>query len=426
VFGSFPIYEKQQQQQTTNNNIDNDSNHNDNKDHHQLFLTPEELIPARNIGKILRSGSLMADVFQNSHETVVDDTEHIWRALLRLAVQERKDGTPCALKRLWTCGLTDAGLHNLFVSGDNLWLFDLGEPRLYSVPAFLTKFLFSFFHTLGMQEDETGTTWVNRFQVDDDSNNDNINGNNMDDDDGDFNNTHYLYRSEKLQITKETKELLEHAYDAFEITLDRIIDGLFHGDDGLRWLLIRYVTLQLFSDASFCLHKWLIKGGGRDDDENHNTGNEKWLWRALWDFYAAYDLQSADSFYRLKVEHPAHREDYYDGLSTEREMSMRKSEFRQSEFQHDLHTRFESLGGLMEIPSESKDESDQEQQEPEPEKQKEEEKQIMAQEQNLEQELPKKVNLLARSRSGLGFSLRKSNVAAFIGVGLEDEEKYEA
>jgi len=47
---------------------------------------------------------------------------------------------------------------------------------------------------------------------------------------------------------------------------------------------------------------------------------------------------------------------------------MRKSEFRQSEFQHDLHTRFESLGGLMEIPSESKEESDQEQQEPEPEK----------------------------------------------------------
>jgi hypothetical protein len=196
------------------------------------------------------------------------------------------------LTRIWTCGLTDAGLHNLFLSADSLWLFDLGEPQLFSAPGFLTKFLFSFFHTLGMEEEEGSTDgeWVRRFEV--------------------------RHETDKLRLTKETEELLSHAYQAFEITLDRMIDELFEGDDSLRWLLIQYVTLQLFSDASFCLQRWTVKGGGRTRNANHQKGIEKWLWRALWDMYIAFDINSREVWSKLNVEHPSHRDSvFYTDMS---------------------------------------------------------------------------------------------------------------
>jgi hypothetical protein len=116
----------------------------------------------------------------------------------------------------------------------------------------------------------------------------------------------------KLRITQDSEELLSKAYNAFEITLDRLIDELFHGDDSLRWLLIQYVTLQLFSDAAFCLERWTIKGGGRARDSNHHKGIEKWLWRALWDMYVAFDINTSETWVRLKVEHPSHRESSWE------------------------------------------------------------------------------------------------------------------
>ena len=135
-------------------------------------------------------------------------------------------------------GLADAGLHNLFCSNDRVWFFDLGEPTLTSVPAFLTKFLFSFFHTLGMQEPEAdNTTWVRRFE--------------------------HNKRSQKLKLTEETSTLLSQSYDAFGVALDRIVNEIFDGEDSARWLLMQYMTLQLVSDASFCLQKWTIKVSAR-------------------------------------------------------------------------------------------------------------------------------------------------------------------
>ena len=191
-----------------------------------------------------------------------------------------------ALTRIWTCGLTDAGVHNLFLDQTSISLFDLGSPQLYSAPGFLTKFLFSFFHTLGMEEDpDDSDTWVRRFE------HNRITG--------------------KLRKTYETNTLLKHAYSAFETTLDRVILELFDGDDSLRWLLIQYMTLQLISDASFCLQRWTIKGGGRTRDANHQTGIEKWLWRALWDLYVAFDLNTSETWTRLGVVHPSNRESVY-------------------------------------------------------------------------------------------------------------------
>ena len=29
-----------------------------------------------------------------------------------------------------TCGVSDGGLHNMFLGADQIWLFDLGEPKL--------------------------------------------------------------------------------------------------------------------------------------------------------------------------------------------------------------------------------------------------------------------------------------------------------
>ena len=112
----------------------------------------------------------------------------------------------------------------------------------------------------------------------------------------------------KLELTMETIDLLPKAYDAYEICLDRIINEVFDGDDHLRWLLLQYTTLQLLSDAAFCLQRWQFKGGGRPrSSTNHNAreGIEKWLWRALWDIYIACDINKQESWLRFGVEHPA-------------------------------------------------------------------------------------------------------------------------
>jgi hypothetical protein len=244
-----------------------------------MTLTPEEEIPAHHLGRLLRSGALMSDSFCNCpmEPTVLHPHQHYWRNILRRAVDTRQNMSPTALRRIWTCGLTDAGIHNLFLSDNDLSLFDLGEPQLQSLPGFLTKFLFSFFHTLGMQEDEN-KDWIRRFEPTKDG--------------------------QLLALTKETVDLLPKAYDAFGICLDRMIEELFEGDDSLRWLLLQYVTMQLLSDTAFCLQRWEIKGGGRARSTNHNKGIEKWLWRALWDVYVAYDINTQESWTRMRVEHP--------------------------------------------------------------------------------------------------------------------------
>jgi len=192
------------------------------------------------------------------------------------AVSNRKGMSPNATKRIWTSGLADAGIHNLFVSPDDLYFFDLGVPQLQSLPGFMTKFLFSFFHVLGMQEGNDNE-WVSRF----------------------------IPEGDKLTLTVETRHLLSQAYDAFEVSLDRIIDEIFDGDHHLRWLLLQYVTLQLLSDAAFCLQRWNMKGGGRQRVNNHNEGLERWLWRALWDMFIAFDINTKESWQRLQVEHPS-------------------------------------------------------------------------------------------------------------------------
>lgn len=252
-----------------------------------LILTPEEQIPAYHLGMITIPGALLGRTFAKSplEPTVLESMgphSNYWQTLLSAAVAEKaahqNNNNSMIWKRLWTCGLADAGLHNLFLSESRLWLFDLGEPQLTSVPGFLTKFLFSFFHTLGMQEPATddSNTWVRRFD--------------------------HNPKTCQLQLTSRTSQLLYLSYSAFERALDRIVNELFNGDDSVRWLLLQYVTLQLISDASFCLQRWTVKGGGRARDSNHQEGLEKWLWRALWDIYVACDINSTSSLHRLKVQ----------------------------------------------------------------------------------------------------------------------------
>jgi hypothetical protein len=235
-----------------------------------VILTNEEKLPARLLGIILRTGAVMSDVFDYDPNmtTALDvksrdgnrDKCDTWRVLLRDAVSLKGSA---ALKCIWNCGIADGGLHNLFLSCDKIWFFDLGEPTLQPLPAFLTKFLFSFLHSLGMADDEVNGGWVNRFVP------------------GDI-----------LKLTRETQMLVPKAYDALKVTLDRLIEELFDGEEQVRGLLINYATLQLLSDAAFCLHRWTVKGGGRPKDSNHNRNLEKWLWRALWDIYIATDLNT--------------------------------------------------------------------------------------------------------------------------------------
>eukprot|EP00980_Cylindrotheca_fusiformis_P014000 scaffold3653_cov124-Cylindrotheca_fusiformis.AAC.3 len=242
-----------------------------------LILTEEEVFPAKCIGALLRRESIMSDIFLDapSEPAPVAPGSDYWKNILRRAVDDRESMSPSALKRVWDCGLADAGIHNLFVTETDLFLFDLGEPQLQSLPGFLTKFLFSFFHTLGMEDDDT-TGWVRRFDVEGD----------------------------KLKLTEATKDLLPKAYEAFEKSLDRLILEVLDGDQKLRWLLLQYVTLQLLSDTAFCLQRWAIKGGGEDREHNHQKGIEMWLWRALWDIYIACDINTLESWARFRIEAP--------------------------------------------------------------------------------------------------------------------------
>lgn len=176
------------------------------------------------------------------------------------------EGKAAALDCIWTCGLTDAGLHNTFITQERgLEFFDLGEPRSEPQPAFLTKFLMSYFHTAGMAEDENSDgTWVRRFRV--------VNRNG----------------EQLLELTEKTKELIPYLHKAFSYTLDYFIKHLFYSDEKVRSLLAKYVILQLLSDSSFCISRWEEKGGGTERyGDQLKKPLEKWLWRSLWDQYIA-------------------------------------------------------------------------------------------------------------------------------------------
>ena len=246
-----------------------------------FYLEQEEEEPAKHLAALGEPGVLMSDVIDgaSSEPALFHPDKDFWLNLMGFATDTSPLRSPNSTKRVWTSGLCDAGIHNLFVSRDDVYFFDLGPPALQSLPAFMTKFLFSFFHTLGMQEDPNSEDgeWVRRFEV----------------------------QGDKLALTQETKDLLPKAYDAFEVSLTRIIEEVFDGDQSLRWLLLQYVTLQLLSDASFCLQRWSMKGGGvvRDDD-NHNEGLERWLWRALWDIYVAFNINTLETWDRFGVELP--------------------------------------------------------------------------------------------------------------------------
>ena len=243
-----------------------------------MVLTDEEVLPARALGNLLSTLRTSLNTVFTSPAPAEFETpvyfyqlHSIWRDLL---IESTHLKCPAATECIWTCGLTDAGLHNMFFSGGKLWLFDLGKPNYQPLPAFLTKFLMSFFHALGMQDTADGSTWVNRFQES-------------------------QTQGGMLELTAQTKELLLIAHEAFSIALERIINEMFDGEETVRTLLLKYTILQILSDASFCFQKWQIKGGGAPayGEGNHNRGLEKWLWRALWDIYVAADVMSTYNIY---------------------------------------------------------------------------------------------------------------------------------
>ena len=241
-----------------------------------LVLTMAEMIPAEFLGKMLEPNVPMHDVFidppcPRMALDIVEETG--WFSILEEAIDfQNKASFHVATDCLWTCGLTDAGLHNCFLSVERgLEMFDLGEPTLEPRPAFLTKFLMSFFHTLGMESNGPGGVWKNRFEI--------VQG--PDD------------NIERLSLTLETKEKIPYLVNVFNTTVDHIIKTVFYDDVSVRQLMLKYVVMQLLSDASFCLQRWEAKGGGAERfGERSKEPLEKWLWRTLWDCYIASFVQS--------------------------------------------------------------------------------------------------------------------------------------
>eukprot|EP00928_Gymnodinium_smaydae_P003657 TRINITY_DN11298_c0_g2_i1.p1 TRINITY_DN11298_c0_g2~~TRINITY_DN11298_c0_g2_i1.p1 ORF type:complete len:642 (-),score=96.40 TRINITY_DN11298_c0_g2_i1:26-1951(-) len=242
-------------------------------------LTAEEGLPGEILGRLLWRGTVMQEVFEFDGEakpnglTALDVyvDPNAWRRVLELVLSINDNASVACL---WSSGITDGGIHNLFLDTERIWLFDLGEPALTALPAFLTKFLMSFFHVLGMQAAPAGDsdgaagveTWVVRFEE--------ANG-------------------KRLRATPETQKLLQLAREAFREALSRLVSEVFAGEQAVRGLLVEYVVLQLLSDAAFCLQRWRKKGGGaRPVESLHPQPLEKWLWRAIWDVYVATDVSS--------------------------------------------------------------------------------------------------------------------------------------
>lgn len=225
---------------------------------HEFILTDLETLPISFLGRLLQKGAELEEVFVDAPypQSALDQVEDSWLDLLEHAAGIT---TSSAHERIWSCGLTDAGLHNTFLGMERgLELFDLGEPGCMPQPAFLTKFLMSFFHTLGMQDDGHGQ-WVNRFTVTDDG---------------------------LLSLSDATKAILPRTCKSFQAVLGHFMSNVFGGESKVRALLVKYVVLQLLSDSSFCLSKWERKGGGQARI-GEAVPLQKWLWRALWDFYVA-------------------------------------------------------------------------------------------------------------------------------------------
>lgn len=226
-----------------------------------LMLVESEEIPARFLGALLKPNVDLGAIFVESpaSQSALDcvESDYYWLELLEHATSFENGS---ATDRIWTCGLTDAGLHNLFLSRHRgVELFDLGEPQLSPQPAFLTKFFMSFFHVFGMEENNQGS-WVRRFKV----------------------------VGERLDLTEKSREKIPYCYDAFNFTMDSFVEVLFIGDEGVRELMVKYIVLQLLSDASFCLARWEEKGGGKKRfGARSSEGLDKWLWRSLWDLYIA-------------------------------------------------------------------------------------------------------------------------------------------
>lgn len=231
----------------------------------RLYLTPDEASPAMLLGLILERGATLDRVFVQpppGRFCALDTAEDHWLTVIEFAAAV--ENIPAATDCIWTCGLTDAGLHNCFVSEDRLELFDLGEPKFTPQPAFLTKFLMSIFHVYGMEENLEkvgGTGWVHRFHIADDG---------------------------RLQLNPGMEDKIEYMFQVYHEATDCFLETLFNGEQQIGRLLASYAVLQLLSDAGFCLDRWEEKGGGSKHEERSSFEfSHKWLWRAIWDIYIA-------------------------------------------------------------------------------------------------------------------------------------------
>jgi len=256
----------------------------------KLTLLPGEQLPGRLLGELLRPGIQMDAVFVDAPAgaTALDHLSNSWRALLEQALNLK---SAAARSQVWTAGLVDSGLHNMFFDNGYLWLFDLGEPSCMTVPSFLTKFLMSFFHTLGM-EDSEGGGWVNRFEEE------RAEGSALE--------QKQVMGGARLKLTETTTLRLLEAEAAFKFAIDGLISEIFDGEEAARDLLLRYAVLQLLSDAAFCLAKWELKGGGSERVADSATHLDKWLWRVLWDLYVATLVFSRDWQSQPKVQSHGH------------------------------------------------------------------------------------------------------------------------
>lgn len=229
-----------------------------------LVLTESETQPAHFLGRLLQKGTLLSSIFAHSEQYVgaLDLVEDSWLDTIQIATSF---DDPAMTDRIWTCGLTDAGLHNVFVDvKKGLSLFDLGKPQYMPEPAFLTKFLMSFFHAFGM-EDNQRQGWVHRFET-----------------------VTQEGCPPLLKLTQDTERKIIFAQDSYKSAVDSFVRDLFHNNKQATALMVRYTVLQLVSDAGFCLQRWHSKGGGRQRfGYNARKDLSKWLWRSLWDLYIA-------------------------------------------------------------------------------------------------------------------------------------------
>eukprot|EP00929_Paragymnodinium_shiwhaense_P009663 TRINITY_DN113916_c0_g1_i1.p1 TRINITY_DN113916_c0_g1~~TRINITY_DN113916_c0_g1_i1.p1 ORF type:complete len:723 (+),score=210.83 TRINITY_DN113916_c0_g1_i1:51-2219(+) len=246
-----------------------------------ICVSQSELKPAVYLAHLLQMDTSLEMIFSKlAGKTALNvySEPNVLQGMLRQALEVNGAGRD----RMWNAGIGDGSIHNVILStaSKKIWFYDMGKPYIVSGPAFAAKFLSSFFIDIGMEAGDGGV-WLNRFH----------------EPKGTYK-TVLQPPSEPLNLTAKGELALMRANASFSQALSTFTKDVFGDESAVCELMVRYVILDILSDASFVLARWKQKKTGTDGSlspcklggklaKTDKECNAQWLWRALFNYYVA-------------------------------------------------------------------------------------------------------------------------------------------